>query len=329
MTSILVTGGSGLIGSYTVKALVERGDAVTVLDLSPPRNPKIRWLLRDVWEQVTFVEGTVSDDFPTLLTTCKEYGVEKIFHAAAIFRHAYEQAHPYYSLHTAATGMLNICEAVRLLRLGRIVFAGSNGEYDSLMEDHDGTPMEPATARMFHPQVGSIPYSSGKKLATIIGMCYWQTQDVDWVNVRLSRVWGLGAKKETTTGTILMIENAVDELPTHLNLGTEDQTRCQTYVKDVAQGVLLALDAPNAQLQQRVFNIGSLEETSDRDTARIIRKLIPSAEIELQGGGVNRRAFDITSAREQLKFEPQYDLEAGIKDHIAMYRAYQRYLATK
>ncbi len=124
-----------------------------------------------------------------------------------------------------------------------------------------------------------------------------------------------------------MIENAVDGLPTCLNLGTEDQTRCQTYVKDVAQGVLLALDAPDAQLQQRVFNIGGLEETSDRDTARIIRKLIPGTEIELKGGGVNRRAFDISAAREQLKFEPQYDLEAGIKDHIALYRAYQRHSA--
>ena len=329
MTSILVTGGSGLIGSYTVKALVERGDTVIVLDLALPRNPKIRWLLRDVWEQVIFVEGTVSDDFPTLLTTCKEYNVEKIFHAAAIFRHAYEQAHPYYSLHTATVGMLNICEAARLLGLGRIVFAGSNGEYDSLMVDHDGTPLEPTVARMFHPQVGSIPYSSGKKLATIIGMCYWQTQDVDWVNVRLSRVWGLGAKKETTTGTILMIENAVDGLPTHLNLGTEDQTRCQTYVKDVAQGVLLALDVPNSRLQQRVFNIGSLEETSDRDTARIIKEFLPAAEIELQGGGVNRRAFDIQAARDQLGFEPQYNLHAGVQDHIAMYRAYQRHQTTK
>jgi UDP-glucose 4-epimerase len=126
-----------------------------------------------------------------------------------------------------------------------------------------------------------------------------------------------------------MIENAVDGMPTHLNLSTEDQTRCQTYVKDVAQGVLLALDTPNSQLQQRVFNIGSLEETSDRDTARIIRKLIPGAEIELQGGGVNRRAFDVQAARDQLKFEPQYNLEAGIKDHITLYRAYQRYSTTE
>jgi nucleoside-diphosphate-sugar epimerase len=93
--------------------------------------------------------------------------------------------------------------------------------------------------------------------------------------------------------------------------------------------VLLALDAPNAQLQQRVFNIGSLEETSDRDTARALRKLIPGAEIKLQGGGVNRRAFDISAAREQLKFEPQYDLEAGIKDHIALYRAYQQHSASE
>jgi nucleoside-diphosphate-sugar epimerase len=121
----------------------------------------------------------------------------------------------------------------------------------------------------------------------------------------------------------------VDGLPTHLNLGTEDQTRCQTYVKDVAQGVLLALDVPNSRLQQRVFNIGSLEETSDRDTARIIKEFLPAAEIELQGGGVNRRAFDIQAARDQLGFEPQYNLQAGVQDHIAMYRAYQRHRTTK
>jgi len=196
MTSILVTGGSGLIGSYTVKALVERGDDVTVLDLSPPRNPKTQWVLRDTWDKVNFVEGTVCDDFPTLLKACKDYKIEKIFHAAAIFRHAYELAHPYYSFHLACESMLNVCESARILGLDRIVFAGSNGEYDSLTVDHDSSPMEPTDARMFHPALGTGPYSSGKKIGTIIGMCYWQTQGVDWVNTRLSRVWGLGAKKE-------------------------------------------------------------------------------------------------------------------------------------
>lgn len=316
-----MTGGSGLIGSYTVKALSDRGDDVTVLDITPPLNPKIRWVLRDTWGKVNFVEGTVSDGFPTLLKACRDYKVEKIFHAAAIFRHRYEQEHPYYSLHMAAEAMLNVCEAARLLGLGRIVFAGSNGEYDSLTVDHDPTPMEPTRARMFHPALGADPYSSGKKIATIIGMCYWQTHGVDWVNTRFSRVWGLGAKKETEFGTTMMIENAVDGVPTTLELGTEDQKRCQTYVKDLARAVLLALDVGSSKLRQRVFNVGGAEETSDRDTARIVKEFLPEAVIELKGGGVNRRMFDISAAREQLGWEPAYDLRAGVKDHIEMYKA--------
>ena len=324
MTSILVTGGSGLIGSYTVKALVERGDDVTVLDLSPPRNPKTQWVLRDTWDKVNFVEGTVCDDFPTLLKACKDYKIEKIFHAAAIFRHAYELAHPYYSFHLACESMLNVCESARILGLDRIVFAGSNGEYDSLTVDHDSSPMEPTDARMFHPALGTGPYSSGKKIGTIIGMCYWQTQGVDWVNTRLSRVWGLGAKKETSFGTTMMVENAVDGVPTTVSLGIEDQTRCQTYVKDVAQGVLKALDVPNKKLKQRAFNIGGAEETSDRDTANIIQEFIPDSVFKLKGGGVNRRAFNIDAAKEQLGFKPIYTLRTGIKDHIKMYRDFKK-----
>jgi len=323
VTSILVTGGSGLIGSYTVKALVDRGDDVTVLDLTPPRNPKTQWVLRDAWDAVNFVEGTVCDDLPTLLAACKDYRVEKIFHAAAIFRHAYELTHPYYSLHLASASMLNVCEAARILGLGRVVFAGSNGEYDALTMDHDPSPMEPTTARMFHPALGTSPYSAGKMVGTIIGMCYWQTQGVDWINTRLSRVWGLGAKRETAFGTTMMVENAVDGIPTTLDLGTEDQTRCQTYVKDVAQGVLQALDVPSERLKQRVFNVGGTEETSDRDTARIVKALIPEAVITLKGGGVNRRAFNIDAARAQLNFEPKYTLRTGIQDHIHMYRAFK------
>ena len=155
-------------------------------------------------------------------------------------------------------------------------------------------------------------------------MCYWQTQGVDWVDTRLSRVWGLGAKKETAFGTTLMVENAVDGVPTNYLLGTEDQTRCQTYVKDVARGVLLALDVPSENLKQRVFNVGGPEETSDRDTARTIKEFIPDAVINLKGGGVNRRVFDSSAAREQWGYEPIYDLRAGIKDHIEMYRAFKK-----
>jgi nucleoside-diphosphate-sugar epimerase len=122
----------------------------------------------------------------------------------------------------------------------------------------------------------------------------------------------------------MMVENAVDGVPTTVSLGIEDQTRCQTYVKDVAQGVLKALDVPNKKLKQRAFNIGGAEETSDRDTANIIQEFIPDSVFKLKGGGVNRRAFNIDAAKEQLGFKPIYTLRTGIKDHIKMYRDFKK-----
>ena len=109
----LVTGGSGLIGGYVVKALHERGDPVVVFDIKPP-SPKMQWVLAPIWDQVLFIEGNFSDDFPALLKCCKDCNVKKIFHAAAIFRGSFERTHPYYSLHVTVQGMLNVCEAARI-----------------------------------------------------------------------------------------------------------------------------------------------------------------------------------------------------------------------
>jgi nucleoside-diphosphate-sugar epimerase len=97
----LVMGGAGLIGGYVVKVLKERGNDVVVFDIKPP-NAKMQWIFEPVWDKVIFVEGSVSDDFPSLLKTCKDYEVNKVFHAVAIFRGQYEQQHIYHSFQVAS-----------------------------------------------------------------------------------------------------------------------------------------------------------------------------------------------------------------------------------
>jgi len=322
MKSVLVTGGSGLIGGNTVKALVDRGDNVTVMDLSPPRNPKMKFLLRDTWDKVNFVQGSTADDFPTLLKACRDYNVENIFHAAAIFDYVYEASHPYYSLYMASQSMLNVCEAARILDIGRIVFCGSRGEYDTGTVDKDPT-LQVETHSIFNPVSGSSPYSAGKKLGSIIGMSYYSTANIDWLNLRLSRVWGFGSKKTTEMDYPSMIENAIDGKPYKLLQGNEDQKRGLSYAKDMAQGVVLALDVPNDKLKQRVFNIAGSEDVSDRDAANVVKELIPDAVIELKGGGVDRRPMDMTAIREQIGFKSAYDLRASIKDYIQIYKEFK------
>jgi UDP-glucose 4-epimerase len=316
----LVTGGSGLIGGYVVKALVERGSDVVVFDVKPP-SAKMQWLLEPVWDKVTFVEGSVSDDFPSLLQTCKEYGVEKIFHAAAIFRGRYEREHMYYSFHVTLDGMLHVCEATRILNLGRVVFAGTNVEYIRLYQDGTQDALT-ETEGMFDPTRGVSTYAASKMAATIIGMCYWHTTGVDWVSTRFTRVWGFGSKSETSRNERI-IENAMDGIPTTIPRDG-DQKRNNCYIKDLTRGVLLALDVEEEKLQQRVFNLGGADEISDRETVAIIRELIPESKIQVTGGGVHRRPIDSTAAREQLRWEPQWDLRSAVKDYIATYTKFKK-----
>jgi nucleoside-diphosphate-sugar epimerase len=314
----LVTGGSGLIGGYVVKALRERGDSVVVFDVKSP-SPKMQWVLAPIWDQVPFIEGSISDDFPALLKCCEEYNVKKIFHAAAIFRGSFERSHPYYSLHVTIQGMLNVCEAARILKLGRIVFAGTNVEYVHLYQDYAQTPLTERD-RMFDPQRGVGTYAAGKMAASIIGMCYHQTQGVDWVGTRFTRVWGFGSKTATSRNERL-IENAVKGIPTII-AQDGDQKRNQCYIKDLTEGILLALDTKPEQLTQRVYNLSGPDELSDNEIVAVIRQLVPKAHISVTEGGVDRRAIDNTAAKQILGWEPQWRFQDAVKDYIKMFREF-------
>jgi UDP-glucose 4-epimerase len=317
----LVTGGSGLIGGYVAKALIERGDNVAVMDIRPPAPPRMSWIMDSVWDKVTFIEGSVSDDLPTLLKACRDLGVERVFHAAALFRTDYELGHPYFSFHVTLDGMLNVCEAARLLGLRRVVYAGTVGEYIHGTVSHGESSLV-ETEPIFDPALGTMPYSASKMAASIIGMSYYQTQGVDWINTRFSRVWGFGSKRETVQTEGLMIENAVDGTTTRLENG--DEKRGQTYVKDLARGVLLALDADGTKLGHRVFNIGGDIMASDRDVAAVVvRTAIPSAKIEIGPGGTSRRPFNTELARRELGWTPAYSLEKAVADYIDVYREYK------
>lgn len=319
----LVTGGTGLIGGYTVKALAERGDDVVVLDIKPPSG-RMQWVLQPIWDKVTFVQGSISDDFPALLKACKDHDVKRVFHAAAIFNPSYEIHHPYYSFHVTIEGMLNICETARILGFDRVVFAGTIGEVGPFgTEEYTTKPLDEYVP-MYNPTRGTSPYGSSKKCATIIGLCYWQTQGVSWINTRFSRCWGFGSKRRTIQTEGLIIENAVDGIPTVLEQG--DVKRGQTYAKELAKGVVQALDINDKKLKHRVFFLGGDYMASDREVAEIIKGFIPEAKITIKKGGVSRRTINTKLAQTELGWKPMTPsgLKDAVKDYIDTYQRFKK-----
>ena len=124
-----------------------------------------------------------------------------------------------------------------------------------------------------------------------------------------------------------MVENSIRGLPTRFTTGG-DMRRDYTHVKDISQAVLKALDAPSSALTQRAFNIGSGSMHSASQVAEAVRQVLSNADIEI-GAGLSeleqsdmraRGMLDLTAAQQQLKYKPQFSLEAGIRDYVEMYQ---------
>ena len=102
-------------------------------------------------------------------------------------------------------------------------------------------------------------------------------------------------------------------------------------MKDVARGVLLALDADSSRLKQRIFLIGYGELHTGADVAEVIKELEPGVDVQVGPGMTEqeenffRATLDISAAREQLGYQPQYDLRGGIADYIAVQRRFEAF----
>ncbi len=102
-----------------------------------------------------------------------------------------------------------------------------------------------------------------------------------------------------------------------------------THVKDVARGILLCLDADSKKLTQRVYLIGFGKLSSGEDVASAFQDLEPEIDVRVGPGMTERQrvsfrtTLDISAAREELGYQPEFGLRRGIADYIAMQREFE------
>jgi UDP-glucose 4-epimerase len=310
---VMITGGMGVIGAEASRRFVGEGHRPVIF----ARHRDER-LVRDILDQVDVELGDVLD-MPRLLEVIKRHRITHIVHAAA-FVGAVSQANPALSVQVNVMGMVNVLEAARAFDVERVVYTSAKGVYGPMLGEYGAPTYKPVSEDL--PKNPKRIYDSAKLMGEQVGLYYQANMGVDVVVLRFATTYGPGktARHGKMGVTSQIVEHPAGGQPFRLAQGGEEKDDF-IYNKDSAYGIYLACMAKNPA--SRVYNIGTGVGHTLEDIARVIRNFLPNADIEI-GPGLNFLGmpypacgiYDISRARAELGYAPQYDLDRGIADYL-------------
>jgi UDP-glucose 4-epimerase len=321
--NVLVTGGTGFLGGYVMAALEAAGHAPIAYDVAPPA-PEMLAVAPTL--AARFRAGQTTD-LARLFDICRAEKIDAIVHAAGIVGLETSLAQPVVTYQTNIMGLVNVCEAARQLGIRKLISISSNAAYhkgagDALVE----------TDPPFSVSAGNPAghYGTSKMAGEAIGMAYATFQEVDFLSLRITAIYGFGMRAPMYIKP--MVENAVRGVPTRFATGGP-MKRDYTYVFDCCDAILRALNAPRlGQGEQRVLNVAAGKACTAAEVAETVRRIIPGADIEigdaltpLEQENVKMRApLDVSAAKRLLGWSAQWPLEKGIRQYAERFGEYVR-----
>ncbi|WP_236177290.1 NAD-dependent epimerase/dehydratase family protein [Pseudomonas qingdaonensis] len=256
---ILITGGAGFIGSHLSDALLAKGYAVRVLDdLSTGR----RLNLQLDNPRLQLIEGDVAD--AALVARAVE-GCQAVVHLAAVASVQASVEDPVRTHQSNFIGTLNVCEAMRVAGIKRVLFAssaavyGNNGEGQAIDED---TPKAPLT-----------PYAVDKLASEQYLDFYRRQHGLEPVVFRFFNIFGPRQDPSSPYSGVISIfcERALNGTPINL-FGDGEQTRDFLYVADLVAVLVQALE--QTQVQEGAVNVGLNRATTLNQLLEALRKVV-------------------------------------------------------
>jgi UDP-glucuronate 4-epimerase len=316
LSSVLVTGAAGFIGSHVVERLVARGWSVTGLDnLDPYYAPAIkRRTLADLSRNpgFRFVEGDVRDE-ALVARLVAESGVDGVVHLAAKagVRPSIQAPQEYASVNVVGTTTL--LEAARRARTRAFVLASSSSVYGARRD----APFRETDA----PAVAMSPYAATKQACEAMGRTYHALHGLDVTALRFFTAYGPRQRPDLAVHKFSNLLLAGDEIPFY---GDGSTRRDYTYVEDIAEGVVRALEScPGTGY--RVFNLGHSATVSLAELVASLEALwgrtARLARLPEQPGDVPLTCADLTIVRRDLGFAPSTSFGEGLAKFAAWRRA--------
>ena len=308
---ILVTGGSGFIGSHTVRALHGLGEPSVVLQRRSGQVPPHLADLPVVAEQADVA------DLDSLRAIGERHEITGIVHLAG-YPAPRGTAGGIEATQGLLDGLLNIARAAAEWGVRRVSLASTLGVYGGIA--HSGPLAEDLPVLLTAPH----PIPRSKKIAELLGEQLAEATGTEIVSLRISGTWGPLGHEDPFFAAPALIHAAASGkpldlsallIPPHLGDGLD-----LCYVKDTGRAIALIQLA--GHLQHRTYNIASGRVTTNAEVIAAIREAVPEAALDLPAGaGRPGAALDITRLRQDTGFEPEYATVRAAADYIAWLRA--------
>ncbi|WP_193310682.1 NAD(P)-dependent oxidoreductase [Halorubrum halophilum] len=304
--TVLVTGGTGFLGSYVVEDLVDAGHEVVAYDLST--DDRILSKL-GVSNDVAIRRGDVSE--PTdVVRAVKQTGATHIVHLAALLTNT-ARDNPRAALDVNIQGTNAVFEAARTLddQVERVTWASSAAVY-APPNNYDAEYVN--EDELVYPDT---LYGATKEYNEHQARVYHEDYDVDHVALRPTVAYG----PYRETGGSAFLANIIEKpaLGESFSVKYGNQVIDWQHARDIAQAFRKATFVDESALSQRIYNVRGVLATI-QEAADTVRQIIPDAELEVSDEGELpwTQNLDMTAAQEDFGYEVEYGLEAGFRSYI-------------
>ncbi|MGQ9898495.1 MAG: GDP-mannose 4,6-dehydratase [Acidobacteriota bacterium] len=313
---VFVTGATGLVGSWLVKALLSKG--AQVIALIRDADPQSELLRSGDIRRIAVVNGQL-EDFVTLERVIQDHEPDTVFHLAAQTIVGAAHRNPLENFESNVRGTYHLLEACRRGRpfVQRIVVASSDKAYGTA----DTLPYVETM-----PLRGRHPYEVAKSCADLITAAYYHTYGLPVAIARCGNIYGGGDLNwsRIVPGTIRAFWRR--ERPIIRSDGT--YIRDYLYVEDVVNAYLqLAADLDRPGIAGEGFNFSPERPLTVLELVERIQELMDCRHIPLDirntaVGEIHSQYLDASKARERLNWSPRHTLEDGLRATITWYCAF-------
>lgn len=301
----LITGGAGFIGSHLVDKLIKDGNDVVVIDnLSTGKRENLN--SKSIFYEVDIQSSEISEIF-------EKEKPEKVFHFAAQIDIRKSVEEPMFSAKTNILGTLNILENCKKSGVKKVIFSSTGGaiygEAKTIPTPENYTCMPLS------------PYGIEKLMVEYYLNFYKKEYDLAHLILRFANVYGPRQNSKGEAGVISIFCDKLLSGEQPVINGDGKQTRDFVFIDDVVGAIVLAVEKEGGE---EIFNIGTGEETDVNIIFQKIKELLNIVKNEVHGpekeGEQKRSCLDFTKAKKVLGWEPQHNIDEGLKTTVKWFK---------